>query len=428
MMLLKRFNSLAGYRMMVGEMSQARANVLSTGSTPTGPSRTRAGGRQGFSRGTAEDEAWMYQALALAEQGLGLVEPNPMVGCVLVKDGQELGRGYHGQFGGPHAEAHAMQDAQRRGASVQGATAYVTLEPCSHFGKTPPCAEALVEAQVSRVVVAMIDPNPRVSGQGIEKLREAGIEVVVGVCQQQAEQLNEPFTKRIKTGLPWVIAKWASTLDGKTATHTGHSKWISSPGSRQIVHDIRARVDAVMVGIGTVLADDPELTARDVELKRIARRVVIDPELRMPPPSKLALGAQPGDPPVTIGICNEVYNGPSQRVQDYTDHGISFMPLPRRENQYLEIEPLLRHLADAHNATNVLVEGGAALIGSMLDQGLIDQVLTFVAPKIMGDERATPAVTGQLRDTIDQSMVLTLRDVRRIEDDVLLDYRVKRTD
>lgn len=368
----------------------------------------------------------MYQALALAEQGRGLVEPNPMVGCVLVKDGHELGRGFHTKFGEPHAEVHALQDAARRSESVVGATVYVTLEPCSHFGKTPPCADALVEAEVARVVIAMVDPDPRVAGKGIERLREAGIEVVVGVCQQQAQQLNEPFTKRVTTGLPWVIVKWASTLDGKTATHTGHSKWISSPDSRRLVHDIRARVDAVMVGVGTVLADDPQLTARDVEIKRTARRVVVDPELRMPPLSKLALGAEPGDPPVTVGICSEVFDGPSQRIQDYADSGISFMPLPRRENHYLEIEPLLCHLAEAHNATNVLVEGGAALVGSMIDQGLVDQVLVFVAPKLLGDERGTPAITGQLRDTIDQSTQLDLRDVQRIDDDVLLDYRIKR--
>lgn len=228
----------------------------------------------------------MYQALALAEQGQGWVEPNPMVGCVLVKDGRELGRGYHQQFGGPHAEVNALEDAKKRSEEVCGATVYLTLEPCSHFGKTPPCADALIQAQVARVVVAMVDPDPRVSGRGIERLREAGIEVVVGVCQPQAQQLNEPFTKRVTTGLPWVIVKWASTLDGKVATHTGHSKWISSPASRKLVHDIRARVDAVMVGIGTVLVDDPQLTARGVAVKRVARRVVIDPELRMPPPSK----------------------------------------------------------------------------------------------------------------------------------------------
>ncbi|MEM6506337.1 MAG: bifunctional diaminohydroxyphosphoribosylaminopyrimidine deaminase/5-amino-6-(5-phosphoribosylamino)uracil reductase RibD [Planctomycetota bacterium] len=409
-------------------MSQARADGLSSGAAAARPTKSRGGGRYSLAKGSAEDEAWMYQALALAEQARGRVEPNPMVGCVLVKDGRELGRGYHQRYGGPHAEVHALEDAKRRGGSVRGATAYVTLEPCSHFGKTPPCADKLVEAQVARVVVPMLDPNPRVAGRGIGRLREAGIEAVVGVCQQQAEALNEPFTKRVTTGLPWVIVKWASTLDGKTATHTGHSQWISSAASRRLVHEIRARVDAVMVGVGTVLADDPQLTARGVEIRRTARRVVVDPELRMPPLSRLALGAEPGDPPVTVGVCNDVYNGPSQRVRDYAEKGVSFMPLPRRGNQYLEIEPLLRHLAEAHNATNVLVEGGAALVGSLLDQGLVDQVLAFVAPKILGDERGTPVASGQLRDTIDESVMLELRGVQRIEDDVLLDYRVKRAD
>jgi len=370
----------------------------------------------------------MYQALALAEQGRGLVEPNPMVGCVLVRDGHELGRGHHAEFGGAHAEIQALEDAKRRGESTTGATAYITLEPCSHFGKTPPCADALVNAQIARAVIAMVDPHQRVSGKGIEKLREAGIEVAVGVCHEQARQLNEPFIKRVTTGLPWVTVKWASTLDGKVATHTGHSKWISSPASRKLVHEMRARADAIMVGVGTVIADDPQLTARDVQIKRVARRVVVDPELRTPPPSKLAMGSEAGDPPVTFGICSEVYNGPSQRIQDYADHGIEFMPLPRLANHYLEVEPLLRHLADAHNATNVLVEGGAALIGSMLDQGLVDQVLAFVAPKLLGDERGTSALTGLMRDTIDDANVLKLRDVQRIEDDVLLDYRIQNGD
>ena len=366
----------------------------------------------------------MYQALALAERGRGTVEPNPMVGCVVVREGRELGRGCHEIYGGPHAEVNAIQDAKARGENLSGATAYVTLEPCSHFGKTPPCADALVEAHVARVVVAMIDPHHRVAGRGVERLREAGIEVTLGVCEAQARRLNEPFIKRVTTGLPWVIAKWASTLDGKVATHTGQSKWISSPASRRYVHELRARVDVVMVGVGTVLADDPQLTARDVQIKRVARRVVVDPELRTPPPSQLALGGLPGDPPVTFALCREVYEGPVQRVKDYAGQGIELMPLSRLANQYLDLEPLLRHLADAYNATNVLVEGGAALIGSMLSQGLVDQVLAFVSPKLLGDERAVGAVTGLWRDTIDEATQLKLRDIRRIEDDVLLDYRV----
>lgn len=374
----------------------------------------------------AEDEAWMFQALALAERGRGLVEPNPMVGCVLVRDGAELGRGYHQQFGGPHAEAMAIEDAKSRGESTAGATAYVTLEPCSHYGKTPPCADALIEAHISRAVVAMIDPHQRVAGTGVERLREAGIEVELGVCEQQARQLNEPFIKRVTTGLPWVTVKWASTLDGKVATHTGDSRWISSPASRRLVHEWRARVDAIMVGVGTVIADDPQLTARDVEIKRVARRVVVDPELRTPPPSKLAMGSMEGDPPVTYGICREVYEGPGQRIRDYADKGIEMMPLPRQENQFLELEPLLRHLAEAHNATNVMVEGGAALVGSIMNQGLVDQLLIFMAPKLLGDERGLSAMTGMMSDTIDQAIQLDLQDVHRIEDDVLLDYRVLR--
>jgi len=365
----------------------------------------------------------MYQALALAEMGRGRVEPNPMVGCVLVRDGRELGRGYHAQYGGAHAEVAAVEDAKRRGESISGATAYVTLEPCSHFGKTPPCANLLIEQRVSRVVVAMIDPHERVSGRGVERLREAGVEVVLGVCEPQARRLNEPFIKRVTTGLPWVTLKWASTLDGKVATHTGDSRWISNEASRRFVHELRARVDAVMVGVGTVIADDPQLTARDVDIKRVARRVVVDPELRTPPPSKLALGSEPGDPPVTFAVCRSFYEGPSQRAKDYTAHGIELFPLPRRENHYLQIESLLRHLVDAYNATNVLVEGGAALIGSIIDQGLADQALVFIAPKILGDERGVSSVTGLMRDAIDQSTRLELRGLRPFDGDVMLDYR-----
>lgn len=405
-------------------MGQASTSASSDGAYRARPTHPRGSNGRGGANPSAEDEAWMGLALSLAEQGRGMVEPNPMVGCVLVRGGHELGRGFHGRFGGAHAEVQAIEDAKQRGESADGATAYVTLEPCSHHGKTPPCADALIEAHVARVVVAMIDPHERVAGRGIERLREAGIEVALGVCETQARQLNEPFIKRVMTGLPWVTVKWASTLDGKVATHTGHSKWISSPASRKLVHELRARVDAVMVGVGTVLADDPLLTARDVEIKRIARRVVVDPELRTPPPSNLALGSSAEDPPVTFALCREVYEGPMQRVKDYADHGIELMPLPRRANQYLDLEPLLRHLADAHHATHVLVEGGAALIGSMIGQGHVDQVLAFVAPKLLGDERGTSALTGLMRDTIDQATRLELRDVRRIEDDVLLDYRV----
>lgn len=366
----------------------------------------------------------MWQALALAEQGRGHVEPNPMVGCVLVKDGREIGRGHHERFGGPHAEAQALADARSRGEAVAGATCYVTLEPCSHTGKTPPCAKALIDAEIAKAVVAMVDPFDRVSGTGNAALREAGVEVVSGVCEARAREVNAAYIKRVTTGLPWVTVKWASTLDGKVATHTGDSRWISGPNARQLVHKLRGRVDAVMVGVGTTLADDPMLTARDVEVCRVARRVVVDPELRTPPQAKLALGGEVGDPPVTFAVDRHMMDGPGNRLNDYREHGIEIVPLPQLPDHHLDLDPLLRHLVAAHNATNVLVEGGAGLTGSLMKQGLADQLLVFIAPKLLGDERALGAATGLARDTIDQATPLKLRSVERIDDDVLLDYRV----
>lgn len=371
-----------------------------------------------------QDEAWMWQALALAERGRGLVEPNPMVGCVLVKDGREIGQGHTAPYGGPHAEAVALDDAKQRGEDPAGATCYITLEPCSHHGKTPPCAVALAEAHIAKAVVAMGDPFERVAGKGFARLREAGVEIVTGVCEQQARAVNAPYIKRIQTGLPWVTAKWASTLDGKIATHSGDSRWISGPSSRKRVHELRARVDAVMVGVGTALADDPQLTAREVEVLRIARRVVVDPELRTPPQTRLALGSEPGDPPVTFAVDADVIDGPGKRVADYRDHGIEVVPLPPLPDHHLDLAPLLKHLVAAHDATNVLVEGGAGLIGSLINQNLVDQMLVFIAPKLVGDPNALGAVTGLAPDKIDDATALTLQSVERIDDDVLLDYRV----
>ena len=371
-----------------------------------------------------QDEAWMWQALALAEKGRGRVEPNPMVGCVLVKDGREIGRGHHEVFGGPHAEQQALADARSRGEETAGATCYVTLEPCSHMGKTPPCAKALIDAQIAKAVVAMVDPFDRVSGTGNAALREAGVEVVTGVCEARAREINASYIKRITTGLPWVTVKWASTLDGKVATHTGDSRWISGPSARQFVHKLRARVDAVMVGVGTALADDPMLTARDVEVCRVARRVVVDPELRTPPQAKLALGSAPGDPPVTFAVDRHMMDGPGQRLNDYRSHGIEIVPLPQLPDHHLDLDPLLRHLVAAHNTTNVLVEGGAGLTGSLIKQGLADQLLVFIAPKLLGDENGLDAATGLTRDTIAEATQLKLHSVERIDDDVLLDYRV----
>lgn len=342
-----------------------------------------------------DEVKWMTEALQLARRGQGRVEPNPMVGAVLVRDGRVVARGLHERFGEAHAEVNALADARRRGVDVRGATMAVTLEPCSHHGKTPPCAEALVAAQVGRVIVGTGDPDPRVSGRGIACLRAAGIAVDVGVCEAEARELVAPFVKRVTTGLPWVIVKWAQTLDGRIATSTGDSKWISNEQSRRFVHELRARVDAIVVGVGTAIADDPALTARGVEVKRAALRVVIDPRNRLPRTAKMLHDA---GPPVLVAGRDIPFAGGDP-------------------------EPVLRWLAQERGATNVLVEGGATLVGSLFAHGHVDQVLAFIGPKLLGDERAVGAVRGLRVERIARATPLLLRAVERFGDDVLLDYR-----
>lgn len=341
----------------------------------------------------------MGEALSLAALGRGCVEPNPMVGAVLLREGVVVARGYHQRFGEPHAEVNALADAKTKGIDPRGLTMCVTLEPCAHHGKTPPCAHALIEAGVGRVVIAMVDPFEQVAGRGVAMLREAGVAVEVGVMEDEARRLNEAFIKRVTAGLPWVIVKWAQTLDGKTATATGHSQWISNPQSRDRVHQWRGRVDAVMVGVGTAIADNPLLTARPTQapantaeptVKRLARRLVVDRSGRLPADAKML---HDGGPPVTV------------LTGDLRDE--------------------LQQLA-AQGVTNLLVEGGATLVGALLQEKLVDQLLVFTAPKLVGDAAALPAVQGLACDTMDHALRLQLVDVERLGDDVMLDYRVTR--
>jgi len=333
----------------------------------------------------------MSRALTLAARGRGWVEPNPMVGAVIMRDQSLLGAGYHQRFGGPHAEANALADCRARGHDPAGAVMYVTLEPCSHHGKTPPCADALICAGIAHVAVAMQDPNPPVAGRGIARLRDAGVRVHLGLEEAAARRLNEAYLKRVTTGLPWVIAKWAQTLDGKIASSTGDSKWISNDASRRHVHALRGRVDAIVTGVGTVLADDPSLTARDVEVCRTATRIVVGPRDALPPQRKL----------LTDG-------GPEVRFVD----------------DVAALEALLRDKARSDGWTNVLVEAGGGLLGRLFRAGLVDQVLAFVAPKLLGDDSAKTPARGNLRDTIAAADALDLIDTQRFGDDVLLDYRV----
>jgi diaminohydroxyphosphoribosylaminopyrimidine deaminase/5-amino-6-(5-phosphoribosylamino)uracil reductase len=364
-------------------------------------------------------EPAMRRALRLAWRGRGWVEPNPMVGALLLRDGCVIGQGFHRRFGGPHAEVEALADCARRGHDPRGATLVVTLEPCCHHGKTPPCTEAVIQAGVSRVVAAMVDPFPRVAGGGLQRLRDAGVAVSVGLCEEHARRLNAPFIHRVVTGMPWVIAKWAQTLDGKIADRHGVSKWISNERSRRLVHHLRARVDAVMVGIGTVLADDPRLTARDVPVRRVARRVVIDPQLKIS--QTAALLRDVDQFPLTIATSKPLAASRSAaQLQQRGAEVLALPPLPRfprfPDSTRLDLAPLLKHLADAHGATNVMVEGGTRLLTALLAQSLIQEAWCFVAPRVMGDAEGLPAfATATPRP-------LRLQRVQRLDDDTLLRY------
>ena len=325
----------------------------------------------------------MRRALELAERGRGAAEPNPLVGAVLVREGVCLGEGWHQRYGGPHAEIVALDGARE---SVRGATLYVTLEPCCHHGKTPPCSEAVLRAGIGRVVAAMADPFPQVSGQGIERLRGAGVPVESGLCEAEARQLNAPYLKLVTTGVPYVRLKWAMTLDGKMATESGDSKWISNERSRQLAHRLRGRVDAVVIGIGTALADDPLLTARPPG-PRTATRVVLDSSARLPVTSQLARGAKES---AVLVVTNE--KAPRERVQKLGELGCEVLALPANDGRP-DVVQLLREMG-RRRYTNVLVEGGSGVPGSFLDAGAVDEVHVFLAPKLLGGARAPSPGAG----------------------------------
>ncbi len=325
-----------------------------------------------------EDEAHMRAALGLAARGLGNTWPNPAVGCVLVKHGRVIGRGWTQPGGRPHAETVALECA---GAEAAGATAYVTLEPCSHHGRTPPCCDALIRAGVRRVVVAMRDPDARVDGRGFARLRAAGIAVEEGLFGPEAAALNAGFVNRIRAGLPLVTLKLASTLDGRIATATGESRWITGDAARRAVHALRARHDAVLVGSGTVLADDPDLTCRIPGMDPVPMlRVIADARLRTPHDARLVRGA--AEHPTWL------LTGPGHRpsaLSPYIQAGVQVVSVARGGALGLRPPEMLAALG-ARGVTRVLVEGGAGLAASLLGAGLVDRLVWFHAPGIMGAE------------------------------------------
>jgi len=369
---------------------------------------------------SAEDHRFMARALRLAERGRYTTDPNPRVGCVLVRDGEIVGEGWHRKAGEPHAERLALADA---GDRALGSTAYVTLEPCSHHGRTPPCAEGLIEAGVARVVAAMQDPNPLVAGRGLAKLATAGVETGVGLLEEDAERINPGFYKRMRTGLPFVRCKLAMGLDGRTAMASGASKWITGEAARHDVQLLRAGSSAIVTGIGTVLADDPSLNVRldpaqltGVESEALLRqplRVVLDTRLRMPPRAHML--SLPGS---TLVICGQ--GAPEETAQELSRAGAEVLRLPQLGGR-LDLQSVLQALGRL-GLNEVLIESGAALAGQALSAGLVDELIIYVAPHLMGHE-GRPLVDLPGLSEMEDRLEFAFVDVRSVGPDIRLTLR-----
>jgi diaminohydroxyphosphoribosylaminopyrimidine deaminase/5-amino-6-(5-phosphoribosylamino)uracil reductase len=363
-----------------------------------------------------EADSWhMARALELAARAEGFVEPNPMVGCTIVRDGETVAEGFHRRFGGPHAEIEALAIA---GSRARGATACVTLEPCCHHGKTPPCTQALINAGIARVVVAQLDPFPQVAGRGIAELKAAGIAVEIGLREAEAREINAPYRKLVTAGRPWIIAKWAMTLDGKLATRAGDSRWISCDQSRAVAHRIRGRVDAIMIGRGTAAADDPLLTARPAG-PRIATRIVLDSQASLSPESQLVRTAR--DAPVLVAMAE---TAPPRNRDALTAAGCEVLVCPGSDASQ-RLEWLLSELG-RRRMTNVLAEGGGKLLGSLFDLREIDEVHAFIAPKIAGGAEAPTPVGGKGIDLISRAIALASPTLEPSGSDIYIRGRVRR--
>jgi diaminohydroxyphosphoribosylaminopyrimidine deaminase/5-amino-6-(5-phosphoribosylamino)uracil reductase len=356
------------------------------------------------------DEQYMKLALALAESARGQTSPNPLVGAVVVKDGQIVGMGAHLKAGEPHAEVHAIRMA---GEKAKGATAYVTLEPCSHYGKTPPCADLLIEAGVARVVIATEDPFPKVSGRGIRKLQQVGIEVEVGICKQEALDLNRIFFHFVRTKRPYVTIKSATTLDGKTATVQGNSKWITSEQAREDVHRYRHEHDAILVGVGTVLADNPSLTTRLAAGGLNPVRVILDRRLRTPLDRNVITD---GKAPTWIFTEERADKAKKKALEE---KGVQVFSLPN-----VSVEAVLETLREK-NILSVFVEGGATVNGSFVKAGTVDQVITYLAPKIFGGAAAPTAIGGDGVFAVADALPFEVQEVIQIGSDVKIVARAK---
>ncbi len=363
---------------------------------------------------TIQTEQFMHRAIELARNGLGRTAPNPPVGAVLVCDDKVVGEGFHPAAGQPHAEVFALRDA---GELARGADLYVTLEPCCHQGRTGPCTEAVIDAGVSRVFIGTQDPNPQVAGKGMERLRQAGIDVVCGVLKAECQELIAPFCKLILTGLPYVVLKAAITLDGQTAAVSGDSKWISCAASRELVHQLRNQVDGIMVGSGTVLADDPRLTTRLAKGGRDPVRIVLDGKLDTSPQATTYV--QPSD---AKSILVTSFEHDDVALQPYRAAGVEIIQVVRKVDG-LDLSAALVELGK-RKLQYILLEGGSMLGGAMMRAGLVDRVMIFVAPKLLGGV-GRGLLAGQGAASISEALSLINLRARQIDTDILLEGEVQ---
>ncbi|MEW6409451.1 MAG: bifunctional diaminohydroxyphosphoribosylaminopyrimidine deaminase/5-amino-6-(5-phosphoribosylamino)uracil reductase RibD [Nitrospirota bacterium] len=360
-----------------------------------------------------KDEYFMRLALRLAEKGKGKTNPNPLVGAVVVKNGRVCGRGYHKKAGMPHAEKVAIEDA---GSDAKGATLYVNLEPCCHHEKkTPPCTSLIANSGITRVVIGCIDPNPYVSGRGIKELDDAGIEVTTGILEEESKRLNEVFFKYITTKKPFVILKAAITIDGKIATSTGKSQWITGEKARQAVHRLRNQVDAVLVGIGTILKDNPNLTARTKSKKaKDPCRVIVDSLLNIPLDSNVLI--QKSSAPTYIVTTKPV---PEDRVKHLKDLGAKILFFDSINN-HISLNQLMIRLGEI-GITSVMIEGGSRINASALRERIVDKIILFVAPKILGGKNAIGMVGGISPESLEDAIVIKWSRLRRVGDDIMVE-------
>lgn len=364
---------------------------------------------------------FMRMAIALARKGIGKTSPNPAVGAVIVKNGRIVGRGYHRKAGLAHAEINALREA---GIKAKGADIYITLEPCNHFGRTPPCAEAIVKAGIKNIFIGMKDPNPLVAGKGITRLKNAGIKVETGILEQECKYINEAYIKYITAKTPFVTLKLASTLDGKIATASGESKWITGETARRYAHRMRAEADAVMVGIGTVIADDPELTVRLVKGKNPVR-IVVDSRLRMPANAKI-LNQHNGS--VIIATIkkksqeSEVRSQKDKKIKMLKDKGAEILELPPKDGM-VDLEALMKALGK-REITSLIIEGGGSLAASAIKEGIVDKIAIFVAPRFFGKEGLS--MIGELGiKKMSEAICLRKLQCKKIGEDILVEGYLK---